>query len=63
MGLSRQELSGNELKSALEAYKELRDSITDQDDMLERVRLMLKVVGQNLMESQTENAFHPINSS
>ncbi len=54
MGLSQQSLEGNKLTSALEAYKELKDSVNDQDDMLDRVRLMLKVVGQNLMNNQIE---------
>ena len=54
MGLSQQSLEGNQLTSALEAYKELKDSVSDQDDMLDRVRLMLKVVGQNLMDNQIE---------
>lgn len=42
-------VEGNALKSALEAYKELKDLIGDETDMLERSQLMLKVVGNNLM--------------
>ena len=42
-------VEGNALKSALEAYKELKDLIGEETDMLERSQLMLKVVGNNLM--------------
>lgn len=51
MGMSRRDMSADELKSALEAYRELRDTVEDQTEMLDRVQLMLKVVGQNLMGS------------
>ncbi len=49
MGMSRREMSVEELKSALEAYSELRDTANEQTEMLDRVQLMLQVVGQNLM--------------
>ncbi len=46
-------VEGNALKSALEAYKELKDLIGEETDMLERSQLMLKVVGNNLMADDT----------
>jgi len=51
MGMSRRDMTTEELTSALEAYRELRDTATEQTEMLDRVQLMLKVVGQNLMGS------------
>lgn len=51
MGMSRRDMNTQELTSALEAYRELRETATEQTEMLDRVQLMLKVVGQNLMGS------------
>ncbi len=50
MGMSRREMTTQELTSALEAYRELRVTAEEQTEMLDRVQLMLKVVGQNLMD-------------
>lgn len=49
MDLSRKPLQGNELESALEAYMELRDGVQEATESMEKVQLMLQVVGQNLM--------------
>jgi hypothetical protein len=63
MGMTQKELDGNELKSALEAYKELGDSVNDERDMLERVQLMLKVIGQNLMGTYDEGTVGEVSRS
>lgn len=49
MSLSREPLQGKSLESALEAYVELRDGVNEAKDSLEKIQLMLKVVGENLM--------------
>ena len=56
MGLSQKNLQGKELKSALTAYKEITDAVVDERDLLERVQLMLKVIGQNLMSNEVNSS-------
>lgn len=52
MNLSREPLEGKQLESALEAYVELRDGVKEAVDSMEKIQLMLKVVGENLMSGQ-----------
>lgn len=52
MTLTRQPLQGPELESALEAYVELRDGVKEATESMEKVQLMLKVVGENLMSDK-----------
>ena len=56
MNLSRKPLQGKQLESALEAYVELRDGVLEVVDSLEKIQLMLKVVGENLMSGYGEDS-------
>lgn len=49
MGVTKRDPAGPDLKRALIAYKELTDSVKDETEILDRVSLMLRVIGQNLM--------------
>lgn len=45
----KKDMTSNEFQSAMEAYVELRDGVREQQEDLEKIQLMLKVVGHNLM--------------
>lgn len=58
MALSQENLSSEQLERALTSYKELSDMTARERDLLDRVQLMLKVIGQNLMEFQIDGPSH-----
>ena len=49
-------LEGNQLTSALEAYIELKNGLTEALESVERIGLMLKVISENLMNEAEDDS-------